>query len=371
MQIKELKQINYWANATPTTALMATSAAFADFEDWQIEEFFTNADGTIQYIELSTVATAQDDLDGVSLEFISIAGNSTFEFDRDLEGDTANRSLLLATAGFEVVAGLAPDFVLPDGFMSIGGGILDYANGEDTVTYTAAQLPINGEQALNDALSPIVPSPTNYAGEGGAILSIPVDAAFNATSSVLNLPVLDVPGIGVANVSFDVDLDAVEFVLRDDFYLFGNGIEAGSSAAVLQGDGVLYIPRLPVGNDLFEFNLQLVSEDPVTFANPAILSVGNIPAEPEPGPTALEQSISRGQVQFAGQCTDCHGNSGTGGIGPNLTISNLNTFDALRSYINSNMPQAGFGFGRSPSDCTDTSSTCATDVANYIINVLQ
>ena len=48
-------------------ALVAAGAlpsANADFDQWQINEIFTNSDGSIQFVELSTTASDQGDLSG-------------------------------------------------------------------------------------------------------------------------------------------------------------------------------------------------------------------------------------------------------------------------------------------------------------------
>ena len=66
-------------------------------------------------------------------------------------------------------------------------------------------------------------------------------------------------------MSFDVNLATLEFTLRDDFYIYDAGILAGNTPAQLRAGGILYTPRLVVGNEIFEFNLSLLSGDPVVF----------------------------------------------------------------------------------------------------------
>ncbi|MCH7817757.1 MAG: hypothetical protein IIC60_14435, partial [Proteobacteria bacterium] len=81
----------------------------------------------------------------------------------------------------------------------------------------------------------------------------------------------------------------------------------------------------------------------------------------------VQQSIELGASQWQlQQCTVCHGSSGGGGIGPNLQTSNIDTVAELRSKIDLTMPQTN------PSACKDNaSSTCATDIANYVFAVFQ
>ena len=123
-----------------------------------------------------------------------------------------------------------------------------------------------------------------------------------------------------------------------------------------------------VGDELFECNLSLLSDDPVVFGNPVVLSVSNLVPlpDPEPEPSELQLSIDRGRINFQSLCTVCHGSMGLGGIGPDLTTSNFNTFTALRQKIDSTMPQLN------AMACKDTgSSSFATDIANFVLNESQ
>jgi len=212
----------------------------------------------------------------------------------------------------------------------------------------------------------------------------PVDHTVLANEQVVVLPVVDVPGIGLARVSFDVSLASLEFALSNDFYIYTAGILAGNTPAQLQAGGILYTPRLVVANELFEFNLSLLSDDPVVFGNPVVLSVSNLlplpeaepeptpestpepTPDPEPEPSGLQLSIDRGQLSYQSLCAVCHGVTGTGFSAPALTTSIFNTFTALRQKTDSTMPPGN------ATACTDTgSSTCATDVANFMLNVFQ
>jgi hypothetical protein len=86
--------------------------------------------------------------------------------------------------------------------------------------------------------------------------------------------------MGVANVSFDVNLDTLVFTLRDEFYLYDQGIVAGSTAATLQAGSVLHIPALRFGNELYEFDLEIIGDNPIAFGNPSSISISAAPALP-------------------------------------------------------------------------------------------
>lgn len=344
-------------------ATVTMSHAIADFDQWQFSEVFSNAEGDVQYVELQTTVSNQGDLSGLTLVASDASGQqqNSLLFSANLLAETQDSKLLIATQSFVQTTGLSADFEIADGFLFTEGGSLDFANGTAVLNYGASQLAKNGEQSMSSSLDPQLPDPTNFAGLS-ATLSLPVSGIFDSANSIMQLPVLNVPGTGLVNVSFDVNLDTLQFVLRDGFYVYSQGITAGDSPAEFQPANILYIPKLPVGNEIYEFNLALVSDAPVTFANPAVISVINV----VPEPSALEQSIARGEVQYSARCASCHGASGGGGIGPNLRASSFNTFAALRSKIDLTMPDGN------SSSCVDNSTfTCATDAANYILNVLQ
>ena len=234
------------------------SPASADFDQWRISEVFTNADAAIQYVELETTAMNQGDVAGLVLTAINADGqqqnNATLM--SDLSGDTSNRNLLIATESFAELTGLNPDLLVPDGFPFTEGGSINFANGTAIIEYAARQLPKNGVQSIDGNGAAISPGPTNFAGLS-ATLSVETNASFDAAASVVVLPVVDVPGIGLTRVSFDVSLVSLEFALRNDFYIYTAGILAGNTPAQLQAGGTLYTPRLVVANELFEFNLSL------------------------------------------------------------------------------------------------------------------
>lgn len=348
--------------------------AFATFHLWQISEVFSSADGTVQFVELQTTADGQGLLTGVVLATTNATGgaHSSLQFASDLSGSTANKTVLIATQTFASLTGLTPDYVIADGFLPTAGGAVNFGAGVSVLSYTRNQLPRNGVQSLGADLAAATASPVNFAGLT-ATLAAPVNASFDTTASILNLPVVDVPGTGVANVSFDVDLQALRFVLRNDFFLYDNGIVAGDKAAQLQSGDILFVPTLPMGTQLYAFKLAILGDNPITFGNPTEIVITDIvpTPEPDPQPSELQQSITRGETAYAAICAECHGSTGEGGasafgFAPNLRVSGFDTFSALQSRIDQTMPRP------TTSSCRDSSSsTCATDTANFILNVFQ
>lgn len=347
-------------------------SAMAGFDKWQISEIFSSADGSIQFIELFTTAADQQDLSGRSLVAKNAAGllQNSIEFTSNLTGSTVNKNVLIATQAFATQTGLTPDYLINSGFLFTSGGSLNFANGTAALSYQAAQLPLNGVQSINSSMVPGTATPTRFAGGLAATIVAPVRASFNGVTSILNLPVVNLPGVGIANLSFDANLQSIQFALRNDFYIYGSGILAGSNAAQLLPGNVLLIPALPIGNELYAFKMSLVNSNPLIFGNLTdivVSSVNSTPTPtPTPQPTALQQSIDRGRPLYSQLCAVCHGESGNGGSAPSLVSSGLSDFAALRQRIDQTMPL------NAPASCSDSgTSSCATDVANFILNVFQ
>ncbi|TWT42255.1 hypothetical protein RAS1_33850 [Phycisphaerae bacterium RAS1] len=145
--------------------LFAAGTAPAGSHLWQINEVFSNADGTIQYVEMRETMGADFEIYMLGLQITS--NSSTFTFDRYLDPPTGHRHLLIATAAFAALPGApVPDFLLPDNFLSTGGDTLVYYVYD---AWTFGPLPTDGVNSLRrDGL--IGPnSPTNYSGATGSI----------------------------------------------------------------------------------------------------------------------------------------------------------------------------------------------------------
>jgi hypothetical protein len=148
--------------------------ARADFHDWTITEIYSNADGSVQFIELSCPNSGENFLGGERIWCSSANRTNIFIFLGDLSGDTEDRKLLLATPGFAALpGGIAPNYIIPTNFLILGSGRLNYAN-VDILNYT--DLPTNGTASLVRSGSRFVTaaanSPENFAGAGGSIVPV-------------------------------------------------------------------------------------------------------------------------------------------------------------------------------------------------------
>jgi hypothetical protein len=157
---------------------LAAPPANATFHLWQIDEVYSNASGTVQFVELTTTAGGQNFLTEASPGFSESAFGHSFNFPADLVGNTANQHFLIATPGYIALSGVPPadfSFGIND-FFSTTADTLNYAN-VNSLTFTAGQLPIDGVMSLNRIFNPPTPttfttavnSPADFAGTTGSI----------------------------------------------------------------------------------------------------------------------------------------------------------------------------------------------------------
>lgn len=156
--------------------------AQAFFHEWDIKEVYSNADGSIQYVELFNSFNNEQFANGAQIVANSGAVSRTFTFDRDLTPPTSGRHLLIATPGFASLPGApVPDFTLPCGpffdpaALSISVSVV-VGGPVDTITFAGASLPTDGTNSLTDTnpggVSNLVSgpsSPTNFAGTASAM----------------------------------------------------------------------------------------------------------------------------------------------------------------------------------------------------------
>lgn len=154
---------------------LAAPRVEAASHQWRFHELFSNADGTVQFIEMKECCgfTTEHELGGKWV--LVVEADHQYNFRGNLTGNTANRHLLLATQGFADLPGApAPDHILPDGFLAVEGDVLEYWQ-YAAATWDYGALPTDGISSLNPDGSTGVNSPTNYAGETGTVdLSVPV-----------------------------------------------------------------------------------------------------------------------------------------------------------------------------------------------------
>jgi len=119
-----LSLVPYVATLLLLSTLIAPTSG-ADFHKREITEVFTNATGTVQFIEFFSPDPDQEFL--ASQEIVTIETNGqTFVLPSDLpSANTENRRRLIATAAFAALpAAPTPDYTIPAGFFSTSSGVL-------------------------------------------------------------------------------------------------------------------------------------------------------------------------------------------------------------------------------------------------------
>jgi hypothetical protein len=154
------------------------SPARATHHLWRFTQAFSNADGSVQFLELQ-VKGANDEqaIGGFKItSSVNPTGITLTNLDNTILTD--GRWMLLATSGFAGLSGgVTPDFVIPAHFLPTGAGTITYAGAVDTWTY--ATLPTDGAHSvMRDYAGPhdtavAAAMPRNFAGAVGMGLSAP------------------------------------------------------------------------------------------------------------------------------------------------------------------------------------------------------
>lgn len=171
-------------------ALMA-SAAQAGSHTWNVNEVFSDASGSIQFVEL-VEANGTPNETGVPGHSLTSNAKSFTISGPALASPTSNKFYLIATAGFAALPGApTPDATIPAGvlpsFFSTAGDTVTYVPWD---AFSFGAVPTDGTTSLNADLSTGPNSPTNYAGVTGS-----VDAA--PTPGVPALPIWALVGLGM------------------------------------------------------------------------------------------------------------------------------------------------------------------------------
>ncbi len=156
---------------------LSAQRALGGGHTWRVNEIFSNADGTIQFIEVKEFLGGAGETATAGHNVTS--NTRTFTIPANVPPPTSFRHILIATPAFVGLPGApTPDYVLPAGSVPF----LNQA-GPDTIryvpycTYTfgAGVLPTNGVNSITitthegHAISIGPNSPTNYAGQTGSI----------------------------------------------------------------------------------------------------------------------------------------------------------------------------------------------------------
>jgi len=138
--------------------------ALATFHLFVIDQLFSNADGTVQYVVFVQSPASNDEHEWMGHSLVSVhdGATRTFVYPSNLPSRlTRNKRVLVATQAFADLGLVAPDFIVPSGFLGTGAGRLKCCDDLD-FTYTA--LPVDGKTALNGTRASVPAIATNFAG---------------------------------------------------------------------------------------------------------------------------------------------------------------------------------------------------------------
>ena len=230
----------------------AASPAFAEFHLFKIVQVYSNADGTQQYVMLreTTGSPGENFWSGNKLTATDSANNvKQFTFPANLpSSQTQNRNVLVATAGL-AAQGIAADYTIPNGFIPLGGGNLNYAN-VDFIAIPA--LPTDGATAVDRNGAPTPATPTNFAGATITLMASPpppttpdlnqhglTGSWFKAATNGQGIELEFYPNLPTAGTStiqgawFTFDVPPAGAADHDRWYTFsGNGLSGMTSVPV-------------------------------------------------------------------------------------------------------------------------------------------
>jgi len=153
----------------------------ASFHNVQINEVYSNASGTVQFIEIAMLAGGQNIFTGQTLTSTQGSSVNSFTFQKNLANATTGDTVLIGTTGYAALPGVpAPDFIVPNGFIFTSNVTIRFA-GVDFVTY--ATVPTDGTLSINRSGSTAINSPRNNARATGTVL-IASNASITLTSNV-------------------------------------------------------------------------------------------------------------------------------------------------------------------------------------------
>ena len=169
-------------------AFWVAAPAVAGIHTWDVREVFSNADGTVQFVELYEANGTAGEV-GVGNGTISSTTQSHTWSNGAVASPTTNKSYLIATQSFADLPGApTPDVIIPAGkipFFNVAGDTVAFG-GFDSWPFGA--VPTNGTDSL-DRLSGVGPnSPKNYAGVTGSVDASPPNPT---------VPLASAPAVGV------------------------------------------------------------------------------------------------------------------------------------------------------------------------------
>lgn len=155
---------------------LTASVATAGIHTWDVKEVFSNASGTIQYVELiESQAAGVGAETGVASSSITSNSKSVNWSGVTVTTPTGQKSFLIASASFAALPGApTPDVIIPVGsmpFFNPAGDTITFAGGIDAWVFGA--VPTNGTNSLDRASGAGPNTPRNRLGATGQVNANP------------------------------------------------------------------------------------------------------------------------------------------------------------------------------------------------------
>lgn len=217
--------------------LCASLPANAAFHLWNIREVYTDASGTLQFIEFFSSFGNQQFVNGQQIRITSPTGTNTFTISGNLPADSANRAFLIGTAGITNFGAPRPDYVIPSNFIFPAGGTITFF-GANSGAYTA--LPTDGSLSRTWGAGNAVNSPQNFNNQSGTIVANVNSPPFVTITNPLNNALFVAPG------TVSVGVMATDNVSVASVELMTNGVIAGAADTV--APYAFTLSNLPAGS---------------------------------------------------------------------------------------------------------------------------
>jgi hypothetical protein len=164
--------------AATTVATLCITPAHAAFHLFRIDQVYSNADGSVQYVVMREVTGSNGEhfWQGQALQTTNAGGfTKSFTFGSNLpSSSTASRSVLIATSGFASLGLVTPDYTIPARFIPTEGGTLVYAGGTDHISLPP--LPNDGVTAVDRNGAQVAATPKNFANATASMVATPVSS---------------------------------------------------------------------------------------------------------------------------------------------------------------------------------------------------
>lgn len=216
------------------------------FHIFHINEVYSNTDGTVQFIEFVGDAPGQDLWAGHTITSSNGTNTNTYPISTNLpDAATNGKSVLVATQGFADLGVVAPDYIIPNGFLFTVNGTINFP-GMFGGTLSWPELPTDGTLSLNRDGSTGTNSPTNYAGNMGTVHSNVIsgtDGPDNLIGTTGDDVILAAGGNDILNGA--AGNDALDGGAGTDTAIFSNSRASYSGSATTSGLSI----SGPDGND--------------------------------------------------------------------------------------------------------------------------